>query len=437
MPSPTSTVSPLTFSASPSAAAPPPAAARSAAERPAFGGDADAFARTLQRQLDRRPQHDERPSGIEPRMPAPPREAQQARPRAAAAGQAAGEHEAAAGPGRERAPAPASASAGEGSQRSGACARVAPDSEASVPVDAADAAAGAAERAATLAAAADAAAANSPDAAALAAAPAVLAALGPPLADPGARADDAALDGGARRFAPDPSLAAKTAAGAQTGEADAALADQAPAQARPAPAAALTAALAERPGGTRADAAADGSGAHTQSASTGAAAADHGAPLFSLLRPVAGAPPSAPQWPVHTAASARAWAEDVGNQVRWMLGRAESRAELVLTPPSLGRLEVSISLSGEQTTAHFVASSQAARDALEQAMPRLREILQQAGIQLGQANVSTAGEQSAHDEGGRQDRRGGGAKGEAPGAGSEHHPGPWLRPHGGMVDTFA
>ena len=142
------------------------------------------------------------------------------------------------------------------------------------------------------------------------------------------------------------------------------------------------------------------------------------------------------QLPVATPAGREAWAEDVGNQVRWMLGRAESKAELVLTPPNMGKLEVSITLNGDQTTAQFVASSQAARDALEQALPRLREILQQAGISLGQTNVSTSGEQGAGSEGSRHGARSGRGTETSADTSEGASPNTWLRQHDGMVDTF-
>ncbi|MFT3758706.1 flagellar hook-length control protein FliK [Thauera sp.] len=162
----------------------------------------------------------------------------------------------------------------------------------------------------------------------------------------------------------------------------------------------------------------------------------HGANLLGVLRHT---PAPTPQLPVQTPVNRQAWAEDVGDQVRWMIGRAESKAELVLTPPNIGKLEVSISLSGDQTTAQFVASSQAARDALEQALPRLREILQQSGISLGQADVSTSEDRSAgsggHDSGGQGRHTGGsGATAESIGNGSQ--PAAWLQQHDGLVDTF-
>ncbi|BAL23647.1 flagellar hook-length control protein FliK [Azoarcus sp. KH32C] len=147
-----------------------------------------------------------------------------------------------------------------------------------------------------------------------------------------------------------------------------------------------------------------------------------------------------PQLPVHTQAGQAAWADDVGNRVVWMVGRNESKAELVLTPAHLGKLEISIQVSGDQTTAHFVAATAAARDALEQALPRLREVMQQAGINLGQTNVSTSSDQRARDERAATAGNSGGngsndvqALDEIRPATSSH----WSRAALGMVDTFA
>lgn len=150
-----------------------------------------------------------------------------------------------------------------------------------------------------------------------------------------------------------------------------------------------------------------------------------------------------PQLQVTTPAGQRAWAEDVGNRMLWMIGRNESKAELVLTPPSLGKLGVSIQVNGDQTTAHFVAATQAAREALEHAMPRLREMLQQAGIQLGQTNVSTSDQQQAQRDDGsgegrsRNNGSGSGPAREGEDAMSPAEPGRWVRAGSGVIDLFA
>ncbi|MCL2875249.1 MAG: flagellar hook-length control protein FliK [Betaproteobacteria bacterium] len=145
-----------------------------------------------------------------------------------------------------------------------------------------------------------------------------------------------------------------------------------------------------------------------------------------------------PQFTIPSGAGQRAWAEEVGNRVMWMLGRAESRAELILTPPLLGKVEVSIHLNGDQGTAQFLASSQSAREALEQAMPRLRELLAQAGINLGETSVNTSAEDRAHENTNRTgmhtpDAHDGGGDVDA----TVVTPPGWTRLDNGLIDTFA
>lgn len=140
--------------------------------------------------------------------------------------------------------------------------------------------------------------------------------------------------------------------------------------------------------------------------------------------------------PVTTPLGARGWEGEIGQKITLLANRQESRAELTLTPPHLGRLEVSISISGDQTSATFVSASPAAREALEQALPRLREILAEAGISLGQASVNA---ESSRQEGGNlpsehpagDGYRHGGERAEAPLATG------WAYRSEGMIDTFA
>ncbi len=167
-----------------------------------------------------------------------------------------------------------------------------------------------------------------------------------------------------------------------------------------------------------------------------------GLPAAGVLASLRGEASSIPQLQVPTPAGQRVWAEDVGNRMIWMVGRGESRAELVLTPPSLGKLGVSIQVNGDQTSAHFVAATSAAREALEQAMPRLREVLQQAGINLGQTNVSTSGEQQARDQANEGRGRSGGGRLDRMSEGMDlvatsPLPSRWSASGSGMIDTFA
>lgn len=141
---------------------------------------------------------------------------------------------------------------------------------------------------------------------------------------------------------------------------------------------------------------------------------------------------------VNTAANQAGWADAVGNRVLWLVGRDESRAELILTPPSLGKLEISLTVSGDSTTAHFVAATPAAREALEHAMPRLREMFEQAGVTLAESNVNTAPhDQSGGQEPGHGQRNGRGAANDSTAELIRPNGGPWLQRGEGMIDIFA
>ncbi|NQD38031.1 flagellar hook-length control protein FliK [Permianibacter sp. IMCC34836] len=77
----------------------------------------------------------------------------------------------------------------------------------------------------------------------------------------------------------------------------------------------------------------------------------------------------------------------VGNDVLWQAKIGSNQAEIRLDPPELGPIDVRISRSDNETHLHFTVSHQATRDQLEQALPRLRELFGQGGLQLGQVEV--------------------------------------------------
>ncbi|CAB1370523.1 conserved protein of unknown function [Denitratisoma oestradiolicum] len=136
------------------------------------------------------------------------------------------------------------------------------------------------------------------------------------------------------------------------------------------------------------------------------------------------------------------WGNEVGDRLVWMAHRADSRAELVLNPPQMGRIEVSITLNGDQANAVFISASQAVRDALEGALPRLREVLADAGIQLDQTHVGadSPGNASNNGESGDNSRRRGGQNGQefTPGiVPIVSTPSRWQTAGTGLVDTFA
>lgn len=134
------------------------------------------------------------------------------------------------------------------------------------------------------------------------------------------------------------------------------------------------------------------------------------------------------------------WSNHVGDRLAWMAGQQEQRAELILNPPELGRIQVSLSVSGDQASALFVSSNPTVRDAIESALPRLREIFADAGIALDQAQVgadspSDSGqEQAARNMSGQSaniDRMNTLPLAQTGGSGA------WSRGGRGLVDVFA
>lgn len=91
------------------------------------------------------------------------------------------------------------------------------------------------------------------------------------------------------------------------------------------------------------------------------------------------------QAPVGTAG----WGDALGQKVVWMAGQQTQVAELHLNPPHLGPMEVRLSVSNDQVSALFVSHQPAVREAIEAAMPRLREMFADSGMTLGNATVGS------------------------------------------------
>lgn len=145
---------------------------------------------------------------------------------------------------------------------------------------------------------------------------------------------------------------------------------------------------------------------------------------------------------INTPIGSQHWESAIGNSLVMMTGAGREKAELVLTPPQLGRIEVSISMKGDEATAIFVSQNPAVRDAIENALPRLRELLADAGITLGQTQVGAESQgQAANDRqnGDNSSRRGiadaVGTADSLPGQGGRD--GAYRVTSRSLVDTFA
>jgi flagellar hook-length control protein FliK len=79
--------------------------------------------------------------------------------------------------------------------------------------------------------------------------------------------------------------------------------------------------------------------------------------------------------------------QQLAEKVRWMVNTNNLVAEIRLDPAELGTMHVKVSLSADSASVNFVVQSHQTRDALESAAPRLREMLAEKGIELGQSSV--------------------------------------------------
>ncbi len=83
------------------------------------------------------------------------------------------------------------------------------------------------------------------------------------------------------------------------------------------------------------------------------------------------------------------WGQEFGSRLVWMSKEGIQNAQLRLTPAHLGTIEVKISIQNDQANISFMSQHGAVRDVIESSLPRLREMMQEAGVRLEQANVSS------------------------------------------------
>lgn len=84
----------------------------------------------------------------------------------------------------------------------------------------------------------------------------------------------------------------------------------------------------------------------------------------------------------------RGWDQGLGDQLVWMASQKHQVAELHLNPPDLGPLKIRLTLDSDFASAQFVSHHAAVREAIEAAMPRLKEMLADCGIALGNTSIS-------------------------------------------------
>ena len=85
------------------------------------------------------------------------------------------------------------------------------------------------------------------------------------------------------------------------------------------------------------------------------------------------------------------FSERFGAQLQWMAGQEIGHARIRISPQELGPVEVMLRLDGDRVSADFISAHAETRQALEQGLPRLRDLLGEHGFQLAHADVGSQG----------------------------------------------
>jgi flagellar hook-length control protein FliK len=143
------------------------------------------------------------------------------------------------------------------------------------------------------------------------------------------------------------------------------------------------------------------------------------------------APESAPAIQLSQPVGSERWNTELGRSVQMLIQGDHARASLQVTPPDMGPIEIRIDLSGDEATISFSVQQSDTRAALENALPRLREMLGEAGINLGQSHID---QRSAEQP---QDQEGAAGRHRFEDAPIEEATGVTIKARVGLVDTFA
>jgi len=93
------------------------------------------------------------------------------------------------------------------------------------------------------------------------------------------------------------------------------------------------------------------------------------------------------------------WSGRMTEQVSMMVKGGFQQADIKLNPAHLGPLEVKLNISDDKANISFVTQYAPVKEAIDTAMPRLRDMLEEQGLSLAEFDVSTQSEQQqAEDE---------------------------------------
>jgi flagellar hook-length control protein FliK len=120
-------------------------------------------------------------------------------------------------------------------------------------------------------------------------------------------------------------------------------------------------------------------------------------PERTLTQPAPAPLPEVPREEIKGQLGTPRWQQELGQRLLTLTGQGVREVRLQLHPEHLGPLEVRITLHDSQVGLWFAAQHAETRDALEQSLPRLREMFSQGGLTMGDATFA----QHHHERGER------------------------------------
>lgn len=88
------------------------------------------------------------------------------------------------------------------------------------------------------------------------------------------------------------------------------------------------------------------------------------------------------------------FADAVKDKVMLIVSQKLQQFDITLDPPELGNMQIRVNLQGEQASVNFIVQNQQAKEALDQNMHKLRDLLAAQGVDVGDANVEQQSQQS-------------------------------------------
>ena len=106
--------------------------------------------------------------------------------------------------------------------------------------------------------------------------------------------------------------------------------------------------------------------------------------------------PIAQQLKMNIPVSNPEWGTEFGKRIQMLMKNNIQHAEIRMDPPELGRIQVRINMNQDQANISFTALHANVKEAIESNITRLRDMLDESGLQLGEADVNSEFQQQTN-----------------------------------------